>query len=393
MVAGIIQNKRIYFLDYLRGLAVLLVMWGHIFLVGINDPKTVGIWIPTVKGFIFGEESIPNIHGKLHIFVAHKTGITSGPLGVAIFFLISGFVILKTVDSSPPIYFLVRRFFRIIPLCGFVVLATALVTAAFCTTNGIDQPNSISSVLTSTFALNYFNSTFSTIPVLWTLEVEMAFYLVIALAAGTVGRIGFKSIIFMALFCALYNTLIETSLVAKLLSPAGFDRLVHLGGLLVHINFMLVGSVLFRGFSDKKPRVALLVGTVVLGLYFASFKIFQAVSNGRNIGVALPDICLSLCIFLIAFWAGMRGPKLNSLQWIGRISYPLYLIHVPLAWGLLALLGGRGWNMNVAAIISVIVVTVLAWTLHFTIELPTHNMGKKVVNFLRLKSYPLEEKG
>jgi peptidoglycan/LPS O-acetylase OafA/YrhL len=156
-VTIITPNDRIYFLDYLRALAVLLVMWGHIFLVGINDPKTVGIWIPTVKNFIFGEDSISqNAHGQLGLIVALTTGVTSGPLGVAIFFLISGFVILKTVDYSRPCYFLIRRFFRVIPLCGFAVVATALVTAAYCSANNLDQPNSISSVLTSTFVVNYY---------------------------------------------------------------------------------------------------------------------------------------------------------------------------------------------------------------------------------------------
>ena len=382
------QINRIYFLDYLRGLAVLLVIWGHIFLVGINDPKTVGIWIPTVKNFIFGEDSVnQNVHGQIGLIVALKTGVTSGPLGVAIFFLISGFVILKTVDYSRPWNFLVRRFFRIIPLCGVAVLATALVTAAYCAANNVDQPNSISSVLTSTFVMNYYNGAFATIPVLWTLEVEIAFYLIISLVALMVGRIGFKAISLIALLCIFYIILIGTPFVTGIASPMILDRLIHLGSLIVHINFMLVGSIIYRGFSDKRPGMALIVGTFVFISYIACFNIFQIVSKGRNIGVALPDVSLALVIFLIAFLTGMRGPKFSLLQWIGKISYPLYLVHVPLGWGVLALLGGIGWDMNSAALTSVFLVTFVAWILHVNVELPAQNMGKKIANYFWQNSY------
>jgi peptidoglycan/LPS O-acetylase OafA/YrhL len=229
-------------------------------------------------------------------------------------------------------------------------------------------------------------NTFATIPVLWTLEVEIAFYLIIALASGMVGRIGFKSIIFIAFFCVFYITLIGTPFITGLASPITLDRLSHLGSLLVHINFMLVGSVIYRGFSDKKPKIALIVGIFVFTLYIVCFNIFQIVSNGRNIGVALPDVCLALVIFLIAFWTSSYGLTFSILQWIGTISYPLYLVHVPLGWGVLALLGGIGWNMNVAALTSVIVVTFVAWTLHLNVELPAQNMGKKIANYFRLNS-------
>ena len=125
-----------------------------------------------------------------------STGIGSGPLGVAIFFLISGFVILKTVDTTPPVAFLVKRFFRLIPLCAVVVLGTALLTMFFCSIYDIPQPNSITGVLTSMVAMNYFNGSFPTTPVLWTLAVEIWFYLIIAVAVGVAGRLEFKSLFF-----------------------------------------------------------------------------------------------------------------------------------------------------------------------------------------------------
>lgn len=378
------ERDRIYFLDHLRALAVMLVVWGHIFLVGINDPATVGVWVPTVKGFIFGPDSISqNPHGQLGLRVVLATGINSGPLGVAIFFLISGFVILKTIDNSRPLHFLVRRFFRIVPLCGAVVFFIAAITVVYCAINQVQQPNTITGVLTSAFAMNYFNGSFATIPVLWTLTVEMAFYLIVAVTAAVVGRINFSVLIFLSLTCLLFVALLGTNLLQEF-SPIVRDRLVYAGSLLVHINFMLVGALIYRGYSDKKWLAGVACTALTLMSYILSFKLYKEITSGRDIGMALPDIYAALVLFLLAFAFRLRGRFLRPLKWIGDISYPLYLVHIPLGWGILAWLGKEGWGMNAAAISSVAIVISVSWLFHITVELPAQGLGKKVTNLLRL---------
>jgi peptidoglycan/LPS O-acetylase OafA/YrhL len=378
------DRERIHFLDQLRAIAVLLVVWGHIFLVGINDPTTVGVWVPTVKNFIFGPDTIAkNPHGQFGLKVMLTAGINSGPLGVAIFFLISGFVILKTIDNSRPLNFLIRRFFRIIPLCGAVVLFTALVSVVYCAINHVPQPNTITGVLTSIFAMNYFNSSFATTPVLWTLAVEMTFYLVMATTATVIGRINFGAMIFLSLICVLYVALMGTA-VPREFSPVVRDRLLYVGSLLVHINFMLVGALIYRGYSDKKWLAGIAYTALTLMSYIFCFKLYKEITNGRDIGVALPDVYAALALFLLAFALRPRGRFLLPLQWIGSISYPLYLVHIPLAWGVLAWLGGKGWGMNIAAVSSVAIVILVAWVFHILVELPAQGLGKKAINLLGL---------
>jgi hypothetical protein len=73
------KNERIVFLDYLRAVACLLVVFGHIYLVGPNDPKTLSIWLPTVTTYIFGPD--PNSENPYGIFLNHLTNSRELVLG------------------------------------------------------------------------------------------------------------------------------------------------------------------------------------------------------------------------------------------------------------------------------------------------------------------------
>lgn len=76
-------------------------------------------------------------------------------LGRCNFFLISGFVILKTVDTATPRIFSSADFFVSCPLCAAVVIVTAAITFVHCWWQELAQPHSISGVISSTLALNY----------------------------------------------------------------------------------------------------------------------------------------------------------------------------------------------------------------------------------------------
>jgi peptidoglycan/LPS O-acetylase OafA/YrhL len=377
-----IENTRIEFLDKLRAVAVLLVVWGHVFLVGINDPKTVGLWIPSVRQPIFGATSLENIHLYFHIYFSHKIHTNSGGLGVSIFFLISGFVILRTVDYTLPIKFLIRRLFRIFPLLAAVVIVTAVITAIYCAVNELPQPHSISSAISSIFLVNYFTQTLPSVPVLWTLEVEIVFYVLIALVASLVGRITEKYLIFVALMCLLYVAFIKLQFVPSVFGVRVYDGLIHAGTLLVHINFMLVGSMIYRGYvTPNGRRRGLFVAAGIFLLYLVNYRILGSLNQSRSIGANPYESSAALVIFLLALWTNSITPRFSLLQWIGKISYPLYLVHVPLGWAILAMLGGFYWEMNTAALVSTAVVLVVAWLFHVTVELPSQEWGKRVAGY------------
>lgn len=374
-------ERRIVFLDSLRAIAILVVLWGHVFLVGINDPATVSVWVPDVKGLAFGPNTITdNIHGQIGLWAMLKSGVSAGALGVSLFFIISGFVILRTVDRTRPLPFMIQRFFRIVPVCLFCVVLVAGITYVYCASRGLPQPNSLSSVLTSALAANYFNGAFATIPVLWTLEIEMIFYVIMAFGVVAFRRLGYKELIFISLLCLLFVALFAaTSGLGKTRS----DLFRHFSSIFVHISYMMVGAFIYRVYESGARVRGMAMAVLAFAIYLSCFQLYAEATAYMNIGSNLPSAISGLVIFLLGLVMGMQGWLFAPLRWVASISYPLYLLHIPLAWGVVYFGAFHGLGMNASALIATLVVVLLAWATHKAIELPSQALGKRLSKFGR----------
>ena len=378
--AGAQQGERIIWLDCLRALAVLLVVWGHIFVVGISDPKTVSLWIPSVHDAIFGPGSpsaSPHFLASLAMWV--YLGINPGALGVAIFFLVSGFVILRTLDRMSPSMFLARRAIRILPVCAVAVVATAIFENSLFVSNGAPPPNTLSIVIISSVAMSGFFSVVPTIPVLWTLTVELLFYALMAAAAGMVGkRVEFNTLAVLGLACLGFVLLVNApGLQTMLFAEPALGKMVYLSELAVYISFMLIGSMVYRGYSDRRILAAAAWVTFAGAVFFASHFAFGQL-KGTHLGIGIADARFAFILFVAALVLNLRGTWTAPIRWIADISYPLYLVHIPLGWAVLAWLGFAGWGMNVAGLGATAVVLAVAWGMHLGVEQPAHHLGRWV---------------
>ena len=372
-------GKRIVFLDSLRAIAVLLVLWGHIAIIGINEPATVGLWVPDVTTWAFGP---PVENGIIATWASLKLGLNVGGIGVSLFFIISGFVILRTIDRTRPTPFIVQRFFRIIPTCFFCVVLVASVTYAYCLTKGLNQPNTLQSVLTSTFAANYFNSSFSTMPVLWTLEIEMIFYIAMAVSASIFKKLGYKELIFMSLLClALVSAYSSPTQDAK----SKPDMLRHFSAIFIHVSYMMIGAIIYRAYEDSTKLRGWAITLVSIAIYVVAYKIYWKATQ-TYIGSNLPSSATALIIFAAGMLSGMHSKAFSPLRWIAKISYPLYLLHVPLAWGFFYTLASLGLGMYISAILATSAVILLAWGTHYVIERPSQQAGKRISSFFNPKT-------
>jgi len=369
-------GKRIVFLDSLRAIAVLLVLWGHIFMLGISEASTVSVWVPDVKEMIFGPTTLTdNIHWKLGNWIGSKFGLNPGSLGVSLFFLISGFVILRTIDRTPPLQFMIQRLFRIIPVCFFCVTLVAAITYAYCHSRGLQQPNTITSILTSSVAANYFNGAFSTVPVLWTLEIEMIFYVVMAIGVTVLGRLDYKALCAISLLCL---AVVAGYALPYATVPFKPDVYRHFSTIFVFISYMLIGAFIYRAYEDEKVSRGLVFSAMSVTIYLVCFHLHGKATDFQNIGSNLHSSMVALIIFVSGLFAGLRGKLFAPLRWVASISYPLYLLHVPLAWGMIYILASMGVGMYWSATISSAGVIVLAWTTHWLIELPSQAAGKNI---------------
>jgi peptidoglycan/LPS O-acetylase OafA/YrhL len=155
---NLVREGRIATIDGLRGIAVLLVVWFH-------------LWQVTWQSAV-----IPFVNVSLQPLAE------TGWLGVELFFFISGFVLMLPLvqahlsGTQPPTWrhFYVRRFLKIVPsyiLCIAVMLAIGYQTYAHTWEAVRDVAFHLA------FIHNWFAATYGSIDgVMWSLGVEIQFY-------------------------------------------------------------------------------------------------------------------------------------------------------------------------------------------------------------------------
>lgn len=284
-----------------------------------------------------------------------------GWIGVQIFFVLSGFVILLSAEKATSRRFLQGRVLRLVPaawICATISLFFLLVSDI-----GSVNENIIKwakSVLFSP-AGDYIDRVY------WTLGVEIAFYAIVLLfiSAGKMALLP-PFMLIVALVSAVFNF---GSVVFGFL-PAP-DRLSELSMLRYGV-FFAIGVGLYRWWRLGLDRLAYALITIgILG------SIAQIAWTMRYYdGMLVPD----RLFWLVVFWLGTValmiasvlynkalasrfGKHANVIRTLGLITYPLYLVHQTVGALLIALFIDMGLGRYPALLIAVSVVLVLAWSI------------------------------
>ena len=343
-------HGRFLFLDGLRGIAALAVAWFHFYR-----------WTPLY----------PTLHAVLPAPVGVALG--QGYLGVDIFFVLSGFVIsysIRNATITPGFVgrFALRRSLRLDPPYWVTIaLALALAALAQLFLPGAPPLPSWRVVVAHLFYLQGILGYHNIVSVFWTLCLEVQFYLLLVLLVGVAQRLvrGAKSGAsrgwrYALLFAPLY--------VASLASlPAGFwtDRWF--------IGFwyaFFFGAVTYWTLAGRlQLRWWLLAAAGVLGLCL-TFPDPQA-----------PAALVTATLILIAGRTGKlyRWLSARPLQFLGRISYSLYLLHF--VGGIVARLGTRMLGSSPATVLSLFaaataVSIMSAEVMHRLVEVPSMRLAR-----------------
>jgi len=135
------------------------------------------------------------LNGWAQDFVFPIPGLKEhGYLGVNFFFAISGFVISSVCDKPEfsPRAFLIKRFFRLYPVYWAVILLVLLLRVP-----GVSMPGVLYDAPHVAYSLTLWPQTGTPFyPVTWSLEYEIMFYLLAALAVPFLGLWGLAAVLF-----------------------------------------------------------------------------------------------------------------------------------------------------------------------------------------------------
>jgi exopolysaccharide production protein ExoZ len=287
------MNKMVVSIQYLRGLAAMMVVYHHSIRKALEmNPDSI---IP-YSGF--------------------------GNAGVDIFFVISGFIMWVTTVSKTqsPAYFYYRRVIRIVPLYWFFTLAIIipklLVPEIFQSVQ-LDPAHIIKSLL---FVPHYHPGVSDQIwPILipgWTLNYEMFFYLLFgaSLIIPPRRRLAVLSLTFMSLVALGQWVSGENPMLVTYT-----DTL-----LLEFLAGVIIGAVYMRGTTLSPAISVAMVGAATLLLVAFETSLLPDVT--RIVTWGIPAMLLVVATISLDR-AGMI-PSINILKLVGDASYSIYLSHI-----------------------------------------------------------------
>ena len=332
-------------LDALRGVAVLMVVYDHLFAVA-GERMVGGAFapVPWVRQWVSGPLGIIQDFGWF---------------GVCLFFLISGFVIAHAGRRERMHVFVLRRVFRIVPPLAAAIAVVALLDVMAGTAR--PWPDYVRAVT----LMGYLSvPQVIVLGVAWTLVIEVLFYALIALLSPLLK----SAVPGLALVLGT-----AVPLLAIVFARDFGDRFFLLAASVAYLPVLLIGSVLYL----RQAGVLGTAAAVALGLANAAVFLFGLSTIHTSflpIGNSYP---LSLVYALALFMGSLGRPAQPALKFVGDISYSLYLLHGTLGFaavqGLLALGAGRAspWLAALACIAA-------SWVFYRLVERPSMALGKRL---------------
>ena len=262
-------------------------------------------------------------------------GFTGGFIGVDIFFVISGYLISRQIqsriqsESFSYLEFLARRARRLVPAYAVTLIATAFLGVFMLTPDShqhLLKELTFSAAYLSNFMFwqesGYFDVAAMTKPLLhtWSLAVEEQFYFIwpavlLLLARGR--AILWWPMLGLASLIACEVAIARDASAAFFLFPFRVFEFV-IGAFASHLRIPRTPGV--RAVFD----LAALFGVVV--------PVFVLTERSHFPGISVLPACLGTAWIIAARppWLNSRHLLSNIGSWIGKVSYSVYLIHWPL---------------------------------------------------------------
>jgi peptidoglycan/LPS O-acetylase OafA/YrhL len=394
-------------LDALRGIAALMVVYTH-----------------------FALNALPGL------YQATNSWWLAGTFGVALFFVISGYIVPASLERHGSVRsFWISRFFRLYPLWIAAIGAVFLlhVTAVRTMTPGA-VAHWKQYLLAHLTMLQQLMRVESYINVMWTLSLEMAFYFMVvalyslglhrrsaemsaAFAAGALAGTlaGFQGLLFMRhlgvkTVAAAVIVIFAVGLILSLtgrrpLVLAGALMLGSMGVLLLLFNqeprtwfflllpaTMFAGTAVYRAVEGQIPKWKAGAAVTFLIVIAIVNPVVYAVRTGGELGAAVKDAVttnvnwiITIASVVAAFVIGraLRNRKMpRVLTLLGVMSYSTYLLHPLIHQAIQGHLGGHtlGYRIGMFAIWWAALLGG-AYLTYRLIEAPAQQAGRRMIKW------------
>ncbi len=307
---------------------------------GVNQKEHAFLVLDGLRGVAAVSVMIYHYSGQLHD--EFTPWLPNAFLAVDFFFVLSGFIVAyayehRLMAGEPAAQFMLRRFIRLYPLYWLGTTLPLLMQAAIGLLSGQSGASSCSR-LVFPYILNVLflpllpslltTPTHTSIPAFplnvaaWSLSVEVG-------VNGIYGVLGRRLKTSRLIVLVLISCIALASAIWTMGTPnMGWQVATYDGGWARAMWSFFLGVLLFRSFQsrqDQEPFPAWIGGTLAIGL-FTSFA-WPSVASAYA-------LWNTIVVFPLIVWVGARTRIWRAAHrvyaWLGRVSYALYILHVPL---------------------------------------------------------------
>jgi peptidoglycan/LPS O-acetylase OafA/YrhL len=321
-------------LDALRGMAALMVIFFHFVLYADR-------------------------YGSIFIL---------GTTGVDLFFMISGFVMLLSIQKiTTAKQFIVSRFSRLYPTYWTAVTFTFILIVLECVFRFNKNSYDIPKYLGNMTMFQYYLSIPDLDGPYWTMIIEMLFYIVIIMLYQLNAL---KYLIPGGILCSITTTI----LCNYFYDFAFVKEIIYWFPLILYLPLFLTGTLFYQLYTKRTQIIYRYTCIVVCLLIQISLFKFAGRSNYY---ISVNQYSSMLIIYYILFALFIHG-KLQFIVssvtlFLGKISYALYLIHQHISLVIILPILTQTYQMNfwvACVLIDLPIVIGIAAVITYRIEIP-----------------------
>lgn len=366
--------RRVEWANSMRGIAAFTVVIAHLgVLFWVN--QTVIASLARQPALWEGDEGAPWFAVALNWLP-----IEFGALGVALFFLLSGYVIAISTTKYSRRGFVVGRLMRVLPTYAAGFLVTCAVILALGDPFGELSPVNVLAGLVP--GLPYLVKVASPADgIVWTLIVELVFYAVVLLFYRSITR-RWWALLAVAVGCIVVQLLLPTPIPGTF--SGGFITVILIATPFLPI--MLIGMVLSsyrRG--ELRGWIAIAAVPLLSAVYFLLASLSKVAPTGLEYRLTFVG---TVAVFVVVFLLGDGWKGNRVLDFFADISYPLYVVHSVLGYATISVLVKAGVWPLLAFLIAAGAAIGVAYLLHLLVESPTHRIGQRWARSLGYRGDP-----